>query len=379
MERKFDFTCTSRDSTSPPSHPGSPQWSRGREHPRFPDLPRESPRRALGTVSRAHATRQGWAVASRTATPDQFLLRESQRDHSVPAHPVPPDPRGFGILLAPATQQLINWSTGAIMGWSPFCHAHCLKSAQPAPGRLGPRRWVRISPPWLKTTHFLGLRATLRGPVCSPSCIYETPTTCADTRWGRVEDRLQHCQRPLRIYLVMPFGLNNAPAVFKALVNDVLHDMLNQFVFVYIDDILVFFRSSQEHVLHVWQVLQRLLENQLFVKAEKCEFHRSTIPFLGYIISAGSVTMDTEKVKAVVDWPQPTSRVQLQCILGFVNFYHSFIRGYSTLASSLSALTSTKVPFTWSTAVDRVFQDLKHRVTTAPILVHPDPDDGSNP
>ena len=91
----------------------------------------------------------------------------------------------------------------------------------------------------------------------------------------------------------MPFGFTNAPAVFQALVNDVLHDMLNRFVFVYIDDILVFSRSPQEHVHHVQQVLQLLEnENQLFVKSEKYEFHRSTIPFLGYIFSAGSVQMD---------------------------------------------------------------------------------------
>jgi hypothetical protein len=79
----------------------------------------------------------------------------------------------------------------------------------------------------------------------------------------------------------------------------------------------------------------------LFVKAEKCGFHHSTISFLGYIIAEGNVQMDPEKVRAVVDWPQPTSRVQLQSFLGFSNFYRSFIRGYSNLAAPLSALTSS--------------------------------------
>jgi hypothetical protein len=96
-------------------------------------------------------------------------------------------------------------------------------------------------------------------------------------------------------YLVMPFGLTIAPAVFQALVNNMLRDMLNRFVFVYLYDILVFSHSAQEHVL------QRLLENQLFVKAEECEFHRSTISFLGYVIAEGNVQMDPEKVRAVVD------------------------------------------------------------------------------
>ncbi|XP_071225245.1 uncharacterized protein [Salvelinus alpinus] len=136
--------------------------------------------------------------------------------------------------------------------------------------------------------------------------------------------------------------------------------MLNRFVFVYLDDILIFSRSAQEHVLHVQQVPQHLLENQLFVKAKK-------ISFFGYIIAAGNVQMDPGKVRAVVDWPQPTSRVQLQRFLGFANFYCRFIRSYSTLSSPLSALASPKIPFTWSPVADRTF------LTTAPILIHPDP------
>jgi hypothetical protein len=119
-------------------------------------------------------------------------------------------------------------------------------------------------------------------------------------------------------------------------------------------------------MIQVRQVLQRLLEIQLLIKAEMCELHRSTIPFLGYIIAAGSVQMDPGKMRAVVNWPQPTSRVQLQRFLGFCHFYCHFIWRYNTL----SALTSPKVSFTWSPAADRAFQDLKHCFTTAPILQH---------
>ena len=88
-------------------------------------------------------------------------------------------------------------------------------------------------------------------------------------------------------YLVMPFVLTNAPVVFQALVNDVLRDMLNKFVFVYLDDILIFSRSQSEHVRHVHLVLQSLLENRLFVKAEKCSFHQPSVTFLGYILAEG--------------------------------------------------------------------------------------------
>ena len=109
-------------------------------------------------------------------------------------------------------------------------------------------------------------------------------------------------------YLVMPFGLTNAPAVFQSLVNDVLRDMLNRSVFVYIDDILIFSRSVEEHRVHVRQVLQRLLENRLYVKAEKCDFHVSSVSFLGYIIGQGQIRMDLSKVSAVAEWTSPPTR-----------------------------------------------------------------------
>ena len=105
--------------------------------------------------------------------------------------------------------------------------------------------------------------------------------------------------------------------------------MLNHTVFVYIDDILIFSKSVEEHRVHVRQVLQRLLENRLYVKAEKCEFHASTVSFLGYIISQDRVEMDPSKVSAVAEWPSPSTRKRLQQFLGFANFYRRFIRGYS--------------------------------------------------
>ena len=175
-------------------------------------------------------------------------------------------------------------------------------------------------------------------------------------------------------YLVMPFGLTNAPAVFQSLVNDILRDMLNKFVFVYLDDILIFSKNERDHVHHVQSVLQRLLENSLFVKAEKCEFHAPTVSFLGYVVKQGSIEMDATKVAAVTSWPVPKSRKELQRFLGFANFYRRFIRGYSTIAAPLTALTSSKVPFCWSPTADSAFQTLKERFTSAPILQVPDPE-----
>ncbi|KAG1957249.1 retrotransposable element [Pimephales promelas] len=174
-------------------------------------------------------------------------------------------------------------------------------------------------------------------------------------------------------YLVMPFGLSNSPAVFQALVNDVLRDMVDQFIYVYLDDILIFSSSLQEHVQHVRRVLQRLLENGLFVKAEKCVFHAQSVPFLGYIVSSEGIRMDPEKVKAVVDWPIPDSRKALQRFLGFANFYRRFIRNFSQLASPLIALTSPRTAFRWSDAAEAAFAKLKDRFVSAPILITPDP------
>ncbi len=140
-------------------------------------------------------------------------------------------------------------------------------------------------------------------------------------------------------YRVLPFGLVNAPAVFEALVNDVLRDMLNIFVFVYLDDIQIFSNWLQEHVQHVHRVLQCLLENRLFVKAEKCVFHACSVSFLGSVVSAEGIGMDPAKVRTVMDWPVPDSRTALQRFLGFANFYRRFIRNFSQVAAPLTALT----------------------------------------
>ncbi|KAL0150390.1 hypothetical protein M9458_054207 [Cirrhinus mrigala] len=175
-------------------------------------------------------------------------------------------------------------------------------------------------------------------------------------------------------YLVMPFGLANSPSYFQAFVNEVFRDMLNRYVIVYIDDILIFSNSLAEHVQHVRAVLQRLIQHQLYAKEEKCQFHQQSIAFLGYVISPEGVAMDDSKVKAVREWPRPKTLKELQRFLGFSNFYHRFIRNFSTVAAPLTSMVKKgKTHLTWSTDAVQDFHELRHRFTTAPILRHPDP------
>ncbi|KAL0162278.1 hypothetical protein M9458_041674, partial [Cirrhinus mrigala] len=175
-------------------------------------------------------------------------------------------------------------------------------------------------------------------------------------------------------YLVFPFGLTNALAVFQGLVNNVLGDMINHFVFVYLDDVLIFSPFLQLHTQHVRQVLQRLLENQLFVKAEQCEFHAESVTFLGHIISSKGIKPDPAKIEAVAKWPVPDSRKALQHFLGFANFYRRYIRNFGQIAAPLTALTSTKVSFRWNQEAQVAFDTLKSHFISAPVLLVSDPE-----
>jgi len=173
----------------------------------------------------------------------------------------------------------------------------------------------------------------------------------------------------------MPFGLANSPSVFQSFINDVFRDMLNRWVVVYIDDILIYSSTFEEHIQHVRAVLQRLIQHQLYAKAEKCEFHRTSTSFLGYVISHEGVAMDDSKVRAVLEWPRPRTLKELQRFLGFANFYRRFIRNFSGIAAPLTSMTKRQsTRLTWSNEAIQAFQELKERFTTAPILRHPDPE-----
>ena len=175
--------------------------------------------------------------------------------------------------------------------------------------------------------------------------------------------------------LVMFFGLTNSPATFQTMMNHLFKDLVAEgVVAVYMDDILVFTETLEQHYNVVRRVLQILRENNLFLKAEKCTFGVATVEYLGLILSPGQVAMDPVKVAGVRDWPSPKTVKEVQSFLGFVNFYRRFIENFSHIAHPLHHLTRKDEPWKWTNEHQDAFTQLKGAITSTPILVHPDAD-----
>ncbi|CAM4706099.1 unnamed protein product [Leuciscus chuanchicus] len=176
-------------------------------------------------------------------------------------------------------------------------------------------------------------------------------------------------------YRVMPFGLSNSPAIFQGFMNEIFRDMLHRFVIIYIDDILIYSSNLDEHILQVKKVLQRLREYQLYLKLEKCEFHRESMHFLGYVIRPDGISIDQSKVEAVINWPKAQTLKELQRFLGFANFYRRFIRDYSKICVPVTSMVKKGIKrLTWSTEACQAFETLKEAFSSAPMLSHPDPE-----
>jgi hypothetical protein len=174
-------------------------------------------------------------------------------------------------------------------------------------------------------------------------------------------------------FLVMPFGLTNAPASCQQFVNDTLREYLDIFCAVYIDDILIYSKSRKEHKEHVRKILAKLEEAGLYVKAEKCEFSVSQTSFLGFIVGADGISMDPAKIQATREWEAPKNVRDVQCFLGFANFYRRFIHKYSQKCELLYSLTRKDNAFSWTPEHTRIFDTLKEAFCTAPILRHFNP------
>jgi hypothetical protein len=169
-------------------------------------------------------------------------------------------------------------------------------------------------------------------------------------------------------YVVMLWGLCNAPATFQAFINNTLRENLDIFVTAYQDDILIYSKNQEEHLKHVMWVLEQLEEKKLKLKLNKCSFFKNEITYLGVIVSGTQMRMDPKRVEAVRSWPTPEGVKEVQSFLGFTNFNRKFIKGYSGIAAPLRDLTKKDILFEWTQKQEDAFNELKRRFMTEPIL-----------
>jgi hypothetical protein len=173
-------------------------------------------------------------------------------------------------------------------------------------------------------------------------------------------------------YLVMSFGLTNAPAYFMYLMNSDFMLELDKFVVVFIDDILIYSKNHEDHAKHLHMVLQRLRDHHLYAKFSKCAFWLDTVKFLGHTISSDSIFIDPSKVQEVMDWKPPTSVHQIRSFLGLAGYYRRFILDFSRIAKPMTELLKKGVKFVWNEKCEEAFHTLRAHLTTAPVLAQPD-------
>jgi hypothetical protein len=171
---------------------------------------------------------------------------------------------------------------------------------------------------------------------------------------------------------MMSFGLTNAPGYFMYLMNKIFMEYLHKFVVVFIDDILIYSRSEEEHEEHLRLVLQKLRDYRLYAKLSKCEFWLKQITFLRHIVLKGGISLDPSKIQDVLSWNAPTSVGEIWSFQGLARYYRRFIEGFSKISKPMTKLLEKDKKFKWTPAYEASFQKLKKWLTTAPILVMPD-------
>ncbi|WVZ52806.1 hypothetical protein U9M48_003828 [Paspalum notatum var. saurae] len=188
----------------------------------------------------------------------------------------------------------------------------------------------------------------------------DIPKTAFTTKYGLYE------------YTVMSFGLTNAPAYFMQLMNSVFMDYLDKFVVVFIDDILIYSKTEAEHEEHLRLVLQRLREHKLYAKFSKCEFWIDEVRFLGHVVSKGGIAVDPSKVGLVTNRKVPEIPKEVRGFSGLAGYYRRFIENFSRIAKPMTSLSEKDAEFRWTNAQQAAFDELKKRLTTAPVLTLPD-------
>ena len=187
----------------------------------------------------------------------------------------------------------------------------------------------------------------------------DVPKTSFTTRYGHYE------------FLVMPFGLTNAPTTFMDLMNRIFQPYLDQFLILFIDAILIYSCSKEDHEEHLRVVLQILREHQLYAKLSKCQFWLDSFAFLGHVISAKGVFVDPQKIEANVNWKPPTNVIEIRSLLSLAGYYQKFVEGFSKLEAPLTKLTRKEEMFVWLEACQQSLDELKQKLTSAPVLTLP--------
>jgi hypothetical protein len=170
----------------------------------------------------------------------------------------------------------------------------------------------------------------------------------------------------------MSFGLTNAPAAFMEAMNKMLHDFLDDFVVVFLDDILIYSNTEEEHEHHLRLVLDALRKNQFYDKLKKCAFWLSKVAFLGHVINQYGIAVDPKNVAAVVEWKRPSSVSEIRSFLGLAEYYRRFMPNFSSITKSLMKLLEKGVPFVWTNDCEVSYQALKNKLVNAPILALPE-------
>jgi hypothetical protein len=190
----------------------------------------------------------------------------------------------------------------------------------------------------------------------------DVPKTAFKTRFGHYE------------FFVLPFGLTNAPRVFMSFMNGVFREYLDKFIQVFIDDILIYSRTTKEHDEHLRLVLQCLREHKLYGKLSKCSFYQSRIHYLGHVISDEGIVVDLAKVEAIMEWPAPLNITEVRSFMGLVGYYRWFVEGFSKIANPITELQKKNKKFVWTEKCTEAFRRLKELLTTTPILKVPNMD-----
>ncbi|XP_074305116.1 uncharacterized protein LOC141640055 [Silene latifolia] len=192
----------------------------------------------------------------------------------------------------------------------------------------------------------------------------DIPKTALRTRYGHYE------------FMVLPFGLTNAPAVFMDLMNRVFRSYLDRFVIIFIDDILIYSKDEMEHFRHLRIVLETLRKNKLYAKFKKCAFWLKEISFLGHVVSEKGIQVDPQKIEAITKWPALKNVAEVRSFLGLAGYYRRFVKDFSKITQPLTNPIRKSTKFVWNEKCEEAFYELKNRLTSAPILRQPNGIDG---